>query len=383
VLTFTVAFDPERIEVEVTDLRSEKKTVLGILRSDRMQGRARALLPTRTRTMGQGEISSLVFGTRTDSAGAAEAGDEASVHGSTAVFPNPTRFFGVGGAVFPVYFELYGLDATGELAPASAHRLRYRIFTPGEADLVTAEDHVQAGPGRAGRLQRFNVEGFPAGTYLLSVEIVSDSLETLAAAYGEFHVVWSELSWVRDEKTTLDEARVLLDPVEFEEFEARPPGERAAFMAALWERVDPTPGDGRNEAYAEYQRRLTRAGERYGGVEGGTLSDRGRVLIRFGDADEVMRMRVPGRKDTLEQWVKDEVVGSLGGIVDASDPRLIQFARRRFDENPAFEIWKYFGEGRPILPENAGAPRGMVFIFVDTSGVGVYHLEFTNVVGIL
>jgi GWxTD domain-containing protein len=313
----------------------------------------------------------------------ADAPEGAVVHGGVLLHPNPTRFVGLGHEVFPVYFEIYQRSTEGAfVGTPEARRLRYRVATLQGPEILSSEDEVTALAGRWGRVQRFDVSGFPTGTYLLTAELMTPEGRVLDVAHGQFHVLWQEHAFAKDEATLLAEARVLLRPEEFSRFEEMPPGQRAAHMARLWETLDGGPAAASGEMRTKFQSRLERAERLYAGIDGGKLSDRGRVLIRYGEPQEIIPVRIPTRRDTFEQVIRDELSGSLSNTIDTSDPRLLDFFRKNFQGNPAFEIWKYYGGGDPIMEEERGPARGMAFIFVDETGVGVYQLGYTNVVGL-
>lgn len=386
VFVVDVDFDPVIVEMEIQDIRSKKSTLVGLIQGSKKKGTARAFLP---QSWGPGptvRVSNLIFGQDTRAAAeiSVDHGSRYSVHGGSAVTPNPKRFVGHAYDVFPVYYEIYSMDRNGIFQPDSVHyRVRYRIQTSEGDTLLQTEARADAPSGHWGRLQRFSVSGYRTGTYALSVEVLDDAGRVLDAASGDFHVVWNAATFRLDEQTVLDHARVLLDPQTFDEFEDMPPGERAAYLIAFWQRLDPKPAEDGNVAYAEFERRMRRAEQRYGGLQRGKLSDRGRILIRFGDPDEVLSRRLPTRYDSLLTTLAEEINGSLGITIDRSDPRLRDFVRRHAGDNPAFEIWTYFGGGAPIVPEQAGPVRGMAFVFVDEVGTGFYRLGYTNVFGIM
>ncbi|MFT5517277.1 MAG: GWxTD domain-containing protein [Rhodothermales bacterium] len=92
----------------------------------------------------------------------------------------------------------------------------------------------------------------------------------------------------------------------------------------FWEKRDPTPGTQRNEQMEEYYYRVSFANQRYSSLVEGWRTDRGFVLVRFGEPD---------------------------------------FVRKKphtFDYEP-YEVWTYERIGRQ-------------FIFVDKTGFGDYQL---------
>jgi GWxTD domain-containing protein len=66
--------------------------------------------------------------------------------------------------------------------------------------------------------------------------------------------------------------------------------EREHFIEQFWRRRDPTPDTSDNEYRNEYFRRIALANERFGTADQpGWRTDRGRVLIKFGESDELER----------------------------------------------------------------------------------------------
>jgi len=107
---------------------------------------------------------------------------------------------------------------------------------------------------------------------------------------------------------------------------ALPVGERAGAWAALWRRV--AAETGRTPAAAEHEHlwRIVTADDRFGGFGRGALSDRGRVLIRYGE---------PAR---VEVFADERAPGAM------------------------FEIWSH-------------PPVGLRFVFYDAHGLGDFRLQ--------
>ncbi len=63
--------------------------------------------------------------------------------------------------------------------------------------------------------------------------------------------------------------------------------EREQFIETFWERRNPDPGSPENEFREEYYRRIAYANERFASGFPGWKSDRGRIYIMYGPADEV------------------------------------------------------------------------------------------------
>ena len=114
--------------------------------------------------------------------------------------------------------------------------------------------------------------------------------------------------------------------------------EREQFIQSFWLRRDPTPNTVENEFQNEYYRRMVLANQRYGTPAGapGWRTDRGRILVKLGEPDEVE-------------------THALGGT----------FLR---PGGPPFERWRYrFVEG---------IGTNVILEFVDTARDGSYRLTY-------
>jgi GWxTD domain-containing protein len=78
--------------------------------------------------------------------------------------------------------------------------------------------------------------------------------------------------------------------------------ERRRRFAQFWEKLDPTPGTGANEAMAEYYNRIDYANRSFRSYAAGWLTDKGRVYIIYGAPDRVETdpFRTDGR--VTETW---------------------------------------------------------------------------------
>jgi GWxTD domain-containing protein len=84
-----------------------------------------------------------------------------------------------------------------------------------------------------------------------------------------------------------------------------PDGKRN-FLRRFWAKRDPTAGTPRNEAYDEFYTRIADANRRFreGGVADvpGWRTDRGRIFIKYGPPQEVMRRPQAGSTLPYEVW---------------------------------------------------------------------------------
>ena len=118
--------------------------------------------------------------------------------------------------------------------------------------------------------------------------------------------------------------------------------ERDQFIEAFWQRRDPTPDTVENEYKEEHYRRIAYANEHFAAGIPGWKTDRGRIYIMYGAADEIESHPSGG---TYERPIEE------GGGTTSTYP---------------FEDWRYRyleGVGQEVIIE-----------FVDTCMCGDYHM---------
>jgi GWxTD domain-containing protein len=118
--------------------------------------------------------------------------------------------------------------------------------------------------------------------------------------------------------------------------------ERDNFIEAFWQRRDPTPDTEENEYKEEHYRRIAYANEHFAAGIPGWKTDRGRMYIMYGPADEVESHPSGG---TYERPMEE------GGGETSTFP---------------FETWRY------RYLENIG--QEVIIEFVDTCMCGDYHM---------
>ncbi len=118
--------------------------------------------------------------------------------------------------------------------------------------------------------------------------------------------------------------------------------ERDQFIEAFWQRRDPTPDTEENEFKEEHYRRIAYANEHFAAGMPGWKTDRGRMYIVFGPADEIDSHPSGG---TYERPMEE------GGGETSTFP---------------FETWRY----RYI----EGIGQEVIIEFVDTCMCGDYHM---------
>lgn len=145
---------------------------------------------------------------------------------------------------------------------------------------------------------------FKVGDYLVRVRLEDESGRVLDEVERTFSMAWSGLA---DHLDNLDEAisqlRYIAKKKELEEIKsAQSYNEQLRRFRAFWDKRDPTPGTTRNERMEEYYYRIAYANQRYGTRIAGWKTDRGQVLVRFGEPDFVERHPHDYSVEPYEIW---------------------------------------------------------------------------------
>lgn len=258
---------------------------------------------------------------------------------SLEVFPNPNLLFGVAGhpVVFS-YAEIYNLQSGKNYYIISSIADRH-----GEV-MAELKKKVQYDFRNAVEIETMNITSYPSGRYLYQVAITDTNGSTIATAGKPFFVNNPHIAQERGPMSVYSDELALLSFEELgEEFrqcryiatdedrrrfnEFTTADERRAFLSQFWAETAQGRYDDEPRYRSEYLARVEEANDRFRtlGTEG-WLTDRGRVFLLYGNADEIERYPSSGQ-------IKP------------------------------YEIWRYYQ-----------IENGVEFVFVDRSGYGEYVL---------
>jgi GWxTD domain-containing protein len=369
------------LRVRVEDLDRFKRGLIDRLRDKRLDGELAARIVPEGQAAVPGRLSDLLFAwgpSATVDAGDAGGG----LRGIRArLEPNPYRYYGLFQPVLTVYWERY----PGEGDDAGAVVETRRVLQLPDTLVVAAERETLAvSTAAAWMLRRYDLSGLPGGAYRMEVTLrrLDGAGGPLARSVGAFQVVWEERNWLRGEAELLAIARVILPSPEFERFEKLDRGGQETFFRDFWNRHARDESGAVSSLERVFEERRAHTDLFFAGQRAGMLSDRGRVFIRLGPADEV-RAQLNPHDDQLLWRALPEEMASDAGTGDEASRRLSK--RRTPVDNRAYEIWEYTTRGDPLIPEyiGPGLRLGLKFIFVDEFGTGDYTLVYTNAPGTL
>ena len=218
----------------------------------------------------------------------------------------------------------------------------------------------------------------PAGAYQVEVRAGPEG-EPPVVRRANFSVAWQRGFWEKNPRDIEDEVHFLLEADEEENFARLSPGEQEQYLDQFWRERDPTPLTAENESRREFLARVEHANRTWTrpGIGKGMFSDMGRVYIRHGEPDEILRQVIPAGDQTLTQLAQQLEISEdqpTGGV-----------SRKGLggDTRP-FEVWVYDAtRPQPITdkPSPASNRRSMkrkLFLFVDDNGYGDYRLRYNT-----
>jgi GWxTD domain-containing protein len=150
------------------------------------------------------------------------------------------------------------------------------------------------------------------------------------------------------------------------------------FVILFWARRDPTPETPRNEFREEYERRVATADKNFpSDKKRGALTDRGRILVLFGQPKKIERTggqrqgALPGMVGGLGDRAAGS--GSTGGTGTSSTDTagMSDYAAGGSDAQTEGQIWTYEGNDARAMFGQARAPLR----FVDRQGKSDFMLE--------
>lgn len=296
----------------------------------------------------------------------------AFVRGGHRVIPNPERLFGLYATDLKAFYVARG--AEGDVRP---WRARSRILD--QAGRIVVERDTTFPP--ASRLDGNITEDVarePAGGYTLELKVWREGDADTLSERARWSLAWQPSSWFRSAREVEDFVHFLLDSDGEERFALMNPGEQESFLQAFWEKRDPTPGTGQNEARDEFLRRIGLANRAYSraGSQPGMFSDMGRTFIRYGEPSEVLKQVVPSGDNTLLQVIRELSLTEDRDVGDVHQKGI------GGDIRP-YEVWIYEGE-IPLPPdadpsvERSNRRRRLVFLFVDDHGTGDFRLRYST-----
>lgn len=250
------------------------------------------------------------------------------------MLPNVANTLGSDRVAFSVMYEVYVRQPRAVRVSRQVFRLANGVEPsdgsepdPDTVEMVFEEAETKfLETRRSQHVVSFPMDEMRLGRYLVRVSVKDEEDNVLDLSERAFSVDWMGLA---DHISDIDEAIAQLQYIAKRKEiryirEPESQSERLTRFLEFWRKRDPSPGTRRNERMEEYYFRVSHANRRYGSLIDGWKTDRGQVVVLFGEPDYV-----------------------------ESHPY-------NFNVEP-YEVWYYYSIGRR-------------FIFVDRTGLGDYQL---------
>jgi GWxTD domain-containing protein len=217
-----------------------------------------------------------------------------------------------------VYTEIYSHEY-----PATI-KLRYRLEDKEENIALDTVVVAQVNSALSSHIFELDKHKIEKNRYKFIVDLVQG--DERVQRLRDFSFYWTTVPETpTDIDLALRQMRYILETDSLDEYEDAPFPEQQAFFQRFWANRDPNPETESNELMEEYFSRVNFANREFSSFnDDGWLSDRGRILIKFGFPDDVERH--PFEMDSIP-----------------------------------YVIWRYYGLRK-------------TFVFADRSGFGDYRL---------
>ncbi|MGE5683017.1 MAG: GWxTD domain-containing protein [Bacillota bacterium] len=245
--------------------------------------------------------SQIEFVTRMDDS----SGSKQFMKGKISMVPNPSRRFGILNPVLYLYYELYNIEtSSGENLSAT-----YSI-TSSDGKIIKRFPSIQirSSGKSAGVFHGVNVATVPSGIYQLNAEVVdSGSGKSLSLSRG-FEVLQyrpaKQQTQLTEEQAEIA-GRIIsnIAPDRYKLYEKLDLAGKAQFLIRFWNEFDPSPGTPENEYLQKIINRYQFANQNFSwGKTEGWKTDRGMILIKYGNPDEIERHEFETDSAPYEIW---------------------------------------------------------------------------------
>lgn len=256
------------------------------------------------------------------------------------IFPNISRSYDSDTRSLRIFYELYADEArpltvereiimVGDASASLQRDIDLAAIVESDSKRIAYND-LERTSGSVGRFQHIvelPVDRLAVGNYVAVARVKAGEDETIATVAKPFVVNWGGLTaHIQDIDQAVRQLKYIAKGKEIQTILAASNTEQTMErFKAFWQKRDPTPGTTRNERMEEYYYRVAFANQRYGTFTDGWQTDRGQVMVLFGEPDHIDRHTY------------------------------------NFSVKP-YEVWYYYQLGRR-------------FIFIDQTGLGDFELK--------
>ncbi len=258
------------------------------------------------------------------------------------IYPNPSRVYGISSPLLYTYSEIYNL-VPSTLDSTNKYSVTYKILNNDNQVVKDFTPKIKTKPGTSAvEVNGINVVTLVSGPYNLNIEIKDFETGNITSSNLKFYVFRqgdyekkSDLAAQTQNKVgsagidahkynTMSEDQLdqeyewvlyICQKEEKETFKTLNEDGKRIFLKEFWSKRDPTPGTPINEYKKDYLNRVEFANRRFkGNFKDGYKTDRGRVMLIYGQPDEVERHQYSSENRTYEVWYYHALQGGVSFI---------------------------------------------------------------------
>ena len=197
---------------------------------------------------------------------------------------------------FYIYFDLYVKDIS---MPVDLH---YELFNKKSGTELDTMKTISVDRNVTSHYYKILKNDLKMNRYLL--DIVAQQGDNKTKSEKNFSFYWSEVPGTnQDIDMALEQMRYILPHDSLKKYKDANLEAKQAFFKRFWKERDPNPKTINNELKDEYFRRINYANRNYTAFgQPGWLTDRGRILIKFGFPDDIERHPFEMGSQPYEIW---------------------------------------------------------------------------------
>ncbi len=178
-----------------------------------------------------------------------------------------------------------------------------------EVSVYSETQTIDLREGRSQHVVTIPLSGMEVGPHELRVRMSTGTGAVLSEVVKPFTAIWMGLEQhIADLEEAIEQLDYIAKKPEMEYIrEGVTQADRYRRFRQYWDKLDPTPGTQRNERMEEYYYRMSFANQRYTSLVQGWKTDRGFVLVRFGEPDFIRKKPHAFDNEPYEVWIYERI----------------------------------------------------------------------------
>jgi len=251
--------------------------------------------------------------------------------------PNPVRSYSPQKDTLLYFYEIYSKDTCTAVLNALIYREDGTPILRNSPEVIKIDKkHVGVG---AILLDGINDEG----EYSLVLDFTDLSHKKHVQIEAPFYYTFGEKEISPELMDYISFIDYIASPTELKKYhQIKDEKAKYLFLKKFWARRDPDPKTPENEFLEEFIARVKEADRKYTRFhKKGRYTDRGRILIKYGEPDEIKRVSMEGPRPDMEKWYyyNENWVFIFADIQNNGDYKLIYSTNK---DEPGLPDWKRY-----------------------------------------